>query len=75
MFESFQDISRWQIIQPKLDHIEFIIHAKTFTEDRISLLTGFIYERLPKSIHIEISVGKYFVQKNEGKINPFISFL
>jgi hypothetical protein len=38
-------------------------------------LVAEIYKRLPKSINIKISRDKYFVQKNEGKINPFISYI
>lgn len=75
MFESFQDIARWQIVQHQLNRIEFILQAPNIKAERIETLRKAIYTRLPQSIKVEISLDKYFIQKNEGKINPFISML
>jgi phenylacetate-CoA ligase len=75
MFESFDKITKWQIVQHDLKNIEFIIKVKmneTVSEEQ---LIEEIYKRLPKSIEVKISRDKYFIQKNEGKINPFISYL
>lgn len=75
MFESFNAINRWQIIQHDLNNIEFIIKVKMNETILDEHLIAEIYKRLPKSINIKISRDKYFVQKNEGKINPFISYI
>lgn len=75
MFESFDKISRWQIIQHSLNEIEFIVKIKPENEISDDLLKMEIYKRLPKSVNIMINRDKYFIQKNEGKINPFISFI
>ena len=75
MFELFNAINRWQIIQHDLNNIEFIIKVKMNETILDEQLIAEIYKRLPKSINIKISRDKYFVQKNEGKINPFISYL
>lgn len=75
MFESFNTINRWQIIQHDLNNIEFIIKVKMNETILDEQLIAEIYKRLPKSINIKISRDEYFVQKNEGKINPFISYI
>ena len=75
MFESFNAINRWQIIQHDLNNIEFIIKVKMNETILDEQLIVEIYKRLPKSINIKISRDKYFVQKNEGKINPFTSYI
>jgi phenylacetate-CoA ligase len=75
MFETFQDVSRWQIVQHRLDFIEFIVKTPHLAPERIEKLRHDIYERLPQSIEIKISINKDFVQKGEGKINTVMSFL
>ncbi len=75
MFETFQDVSRWQIVQHRLDFIEFIVKTPYLAPERIEQLRHAIYDRLPKSIEVDISINKDFVQKGEGKINTVMSFL
>ena len=75
MFEKFVKINRWQIVQHKIDFIEFIIKVKPNENILDNELIFEIYSRLPKSIEIKITRDQYFVQKKEGKINPFISYL
>lgn len=75
MFESFDKITRWQIIQHNLNEIEFIIKVKPENEISDNSLKIEIYKRLPQSVNITINREKYFIQKNEGKINPFISYI
>jgi phenylacetate-CoA ligase len=75
MFEAFQDVVRWQIVQRELNHIEFILQAPNLKPERIEILRTAIYTRLPASIRVDIYLDKYFIQKNEGKITPFISMI
>lgn len=75
MFEAFQDVARWQIVQHQLNHIEFILQAPNLKQERIETLRKAIYTRLPQSIQVDIHLDKYFIQKNEGKINPFVSMI
>lgn len=75
MFEAFQEIDRWQIVQHNLKSIEFIIKSDTITQDRISFLLDCIYKRLNLNIEVNISLNKPFVYKGEGKINAYISYL
>lgn len=75
MFEKFAKISRWQIVQHRINFIEFIVKIKDNENLHDDELILEINSRLPKSIEIKITRNEYFVQKNEGKINPFISFL
>ena len=75
MFEHFTKIDRWQIVQHHLGKIEFIIKIKNGELITDEELLVEISKRLPESINIVISRDKYFLQKNEGKINPFITFI
>lgn len=75
MFEKFSKITRWQIIQHRINYIEFLIKVESneiFLDDELKLE---INSRLPKSVEIKITINDYFIQKSEGKINPFISYL
>lgn len=72
MFQYFHEIDRWQIIQKSLTEIEFIIASQNFTNERLDVLKNEITKRLNSKIHIVISQNVNFIQKHEGKINPFI---
>ncbi len=75
MLEHFQEIERWQMVQRTLTEIEFIFTSKDISNQRIDNLKQEINKRLYGKMIIIISLNGSFVQKNEGKINPFISFL
>jgi phenylacetate-CoA ligase len=75
MFEHFQEIDRWQIVQRSIYEIEFIFSSKIITDQRISDLVQEIKRRLNTNMSIIISQNSSFIQKNEGKINSFISLL
>lgn len=75
MLEHFQEIDRWQIVQQSLNEIEFIVSSQKMTTERISYLEQEIKKRLNSKMVIIISLNGNFIQKNEGKINPFISLL
>lgn len=73
MFEIYQDIHQWQIVQHALSEIEFIIHADTFLQDQREQLQKDIAKRLPVSVSVKISFNDPFVKVFEGKQNRFIS--
>jgi phenylacetate-CoA ligase len=75
MLEHFQEIDRWQIVQRSLTEIEFILSSRNITNDRISNLKNEINKRLGVNFNLVISLNCKFIQKGEGKINPFVSFL
>jgi phenylacetate-CoA ligase len=75
MFEHFQEIDRWQIVQRSINEIEFIFSSKSITDKRIYDLEQEIKRRLNTNISIIISQNSSFIQKHEGKINSFISLL
>lgn len=75
MFEHFQEIDRWQIVQRSINEIEFIFSSKIITDKRISDLEQEIKKRLNTNMSVIISQNSSFIQKNEGKLNSFISLL
>ena len=75
MLENFQEIDRWQIVQRSLTEIEFIFRSKNFTNQRLDELAFEIKRRINKNMFIVISPNGEFIQKNEGKQNPFISLI
>jgi hypothetical protein len=75
MFENFQEIERWQIVQLSLTEIDFIIRTDQISSERINALEMEIYRRLNHSVKVNIHVNGVFIQKNEGKINSFLSLL
>ncbi len=75
MFEYFQELDRWQIIQHSLSEIEFIIKSKSISNERIEELRQSISTRLNSNMEVKISLNRKFVQKSEGKTNSFISNL
>lgn len=75
MLENFQEIDRWQIVQRSLTEIEFIFRSKNITNQRLDELEFEIKRRINKNMFIVISPNGEFIQKNEGKQNPFISLI
>jgi phenylacetate-CoA ligase len=75
MLENFQEIDRWQIVQRSLTDIEFIFRSKNITNQRLDELAFEIKRRINKNMFISISPNGEFIQKNEGKQNPFISLI
>lgn len=75
MLEYFQEIERWQMVQRSLTEIEFIFTSKYISNQRIEHLKLEINKRLNSKMIIIISPNGSFIQKHEGKINPFISLV
>jgi phenylacetate-CoA ligase len=75
MFENFQEIERWQIIQESVDMLIFIVKSNNFSKERKELLINSIKSRIRDSMNITIKINEPFIQKYEGKINPFVSYL
>jgi phenylacetate-CoA ligase len=75
MLEDFQEIDKWQIVQRSLTEIEFIYRSKNMTDQRVDVLKQEIKRRLNSNMTINIFSDGNFIQKNEGKINSFISLL
>lgn len=75
MLEYFQEIERWQMVQRSLTEIEFIFTSKDISNQRIENLKLEINKRLNGKMIIIITPNGTFVQKHEGKINPFISLI
>jgi phenylacetate-CoA ligase len=75
MLEHFQEIDRWQIIQRSLTEIEVIFASRSITNKRKMELEQEIKKRLNEKMNLIISPNGSFIQKNEGKFNPFISLL
>ena len=75
MFEVFQSIERWQIIQHELDRIEVRVKCSAFTNELKAALEKELRERLPTSVSVELHNNIPFVKKHEGKLNTFISLL
>lgn len=73
LFESFQEVIKWQIIQKKVHEIEVRITFESLSEKRKKELVSGFYKRLPKTFEISFIENNGFIQKNEGKINAFIS--
>jgi phenylacetate-CoA ligase len=75
MFEHFQEIDRWQIVQRSFTEIEFIFSSQNISDQRLIDLKQEIKKRLNSNILVVISPNGKFIQKNEGKINPFVSLV
>ncbi len=75
LLEHYNEIDRWQIVQKSLNEIEVIFASKSITPERIVSLEHDFKRRLSDKMLIEFSPNKNFHQKNEGKVNPFISLL
>jgi phenylacetate-coenzyme A ligase PaaK-like adenylate-forming protein len=75
LFETYQEIFKWQIIQRKIDEIEVRLLADSIHEERISELRADFFKRLPDSIMLTVLINEPLVQKYEGKINPFLSMI
>jgi phenylacetate-CoA ligase len=75
MLEHFQEIERWQIVQRSLTEIELIFSSKSISNQRIEDVKKEIRSRLNINMVITLSQNGNYIQKNEGKINPFISLL
>lgn len=75
MLEHFQEIDRWQIVQKSLTDIELIFSSRNITEQRINDLEQEFRKRLNDKMSVTLYKNGNFIQKNEGKYNPFISLL
>jgi phenylacetate-CoA ligase len=75
MFEKFQKISSWQIIQHRIDLVEVILHSENITNNELNELSTELDQRLPRSISTTLSLNKPFIRINEGKKNVFLSLL
>jgi phenylacetate-CoA ligase len=75
MFEKFQNISSWQIIQHNIETIEVILHSENLAINDLEEIQLQLDQRLPNSIAKTISLNTPFVKINEGKKNSFISLL
>ncbi len=75
MMEHYQEIQRWQIVQRSLNQIEIILASHSITKERVLSLEQDLKRRLTDKMSIIISQNGKFIQKNEGKINPFVSMI
>lgn len=75
MFEKFQNISSWQIIQHKINMIEVILHCENISKNELNEISAELDQRLPRSISTTLSLNKPFIRINEGKKNVFLSLL
>ena len=75
MLEHFQEIDRWQIVQKSLTHIELVFSSRNITDERTNYLVKEIRKRLNDNMSVTLSVNGNFIQKSEGKFNPFISMI
>ena len=75
MLEHFQEIDRWQIVQKSLTDIELVFSSKNITDERTNYLEHEIRKRLNAKMSVTLFKNGNFIQKNEGKFNPFISLL
>jgi phenylacetate-CoA ligase len=75
MFEKFQNISKWQIVQHKIDFVEIIIHSDNISESDINEIKIGLDQRISSSVTKEISINKPFIKVNEGKQNVFLSLI
>jgi len=75
MFEDFQELERWQIVQRSLTELDFNVRTPHLSDERRAALEQAIKRRLNESMTVNINVNVDFIQKNEGKINSFISLL
>ncbi len=75
MFEKFQNILKWQIIQHKIDLVEIIIHSDNISESDINEIKIGMDQRISSSVTKEISINKPFMKVNEGKQNVFLSLI
>ena len=73
LFENFSEIIQWQLVQRNIELIEVIIKSPDISLDTLRQIEIELKKRLPVDIKIKITTNGIFVQKNEGKINPFIS--
>ena len=75
MFEDFQELERWQIVQRSLTELDFKVQAIHISAERLMELEKAIQRRLSDTMKINIQLNVDFIKKNEGKINSFISLL
>ena len=73
MLEHFQEIDRWQIVQKSLTEIELVFSSRNITEKRTNDLEQEIRKRLNDKMSVTLFKNGNFIQKGEGKFNPFIS--
>jgi phenylacetate-CoA ligase len=74
VLEYYTDIIGWQIIQENINTIELRIHGDISIDDRECINAEFI-RRIPNNVCFKISLNIPFIQKNEGKRPPFVSFV
>lgn len=73
LLEHYNEIDRWQIVQHSITEVEVIIKSSFISEERISNIVCEFQKRLNADMNVRINLNGTFLQKNEGKINPFIS--
>jgi phenylacetate-CoA ligase len=75
MFEDFQELERWQIVQLSLIEIDFKVQGEQLSAERLIALEKEIKRRLSDTMKVNIQVNAEFIKKGEGKTNSFISLL
>jgi phenylacetate-CoA ligase len=75
MFEDFQELERWQIVQQSLTEIDFKVQGEQLSAERLIALEKEIKRRLSDSMKVNIQLNAEFIKKSEGKTNSFISLL
>jgi phenylacetate-CoA ligase len=76
MFNEFQEIERWQIVQESLTRILIKLKTNNISKDRVDELIKQMKKRFINSnIEIVVEINTFFIQKTEGKTNSFVSML
>ena len=75
MFEHFNEIIQWQIIQKNNYSLQIHIDSKHFASDRIEYLKEELSNRLPEYFEINLEFNNNFHRSIEGKQNPFVKLI
>jgi len=75
MFEHFNEIIQWQIVQKNTFSLQIIIDSKIFSTDRLDYLKQELSNRLPDYFEINFEFGNNFHRSVEGKLNPFVKLI
>ena len=75
MFNDYEDILKWQVIQHSYELLLVNIRIGDFSKDKILKLKSDISQRIPNEMSFEIIMNEAFFKTDEGKEPPFYSKL
>jgi phenylacetate-CoA ligase len=75
MFEVFQEVEKWQIVQHTAYYVEVRVRAEGLARTQMQNIESGMKARLPPSMQIEVKINEPFIQKHEGKLNTFVSLI